>query len=140
MLLFCRSEAKSGGWYSLAFCRSGAIIQPCQWSLMIVICLCVAALEQWLNLASGVRRLFFVCVLQVWSNYSTLSVELVLNTMLFLLGHMFQRSAPSPRLVHCPILRKVPPGLPWRASIIAEGVNQLQIIVVGSINNVQYSP
>ena len=149
--------------YLLVCCRSGAIIQPCQgrpvivisldfvgirpcqWSLVIIICLtiaslehsfdlvsgvwwlffclCIAGLEQLFNLVSRVRWLLFGPIQQAWSNYSTLSVELVLNTWLFLLGHIFQWSAPSPRLVHCPSLRKVPPGRLWWASVIAERVS-----------------
>jgi hypothetical protein len=45
---------ESGDYYLFDYCKSGALVRPCQWSLVIV---------------------FFACVLQVWSNCSTLSVE-----------------------------------------------------------------
>ncbi len=67
-----------------------AVILPCQWSLVIVICLCFAGLEQIFdlviavhfvdlkqvfNLAIGVRWWVLARILQVWSNHSTLSME-----------------------------------------------------------------
>ncbi len=80
----------------IVFCKSGAIIRPCQCSPVIVICLYIAGLEPLFDLVSGVRPLFllyfagldqlcdlvsgvlcllFACILQFWSNQSTLLEE-----------------------------------------------------------------
>ena len=65
----------SGDCYLLEFYRPGAIPRSCQWSPVLVICLYFAGLEQSFNPVGGVRRLVLACILQLWSNYSTLSVE-----------------------------------------------------------------
>ncbi len=48
-----------------------AIMRPCQWSPVLVICLYSAGLLQSPDPVSGVLRLLFACVWQVWSNCST---------------------------------------------------------------------
>ena len=68
-------SVESAACYLFVFCRSGAIVRPCQWSRVIVMCLYFADSEQLFDLVSGVRWLSFVCILEVWSNYLILSVE-----------------------------------------------------------------
>jgi hypothetical protein len=65
-------SVESGDCFSCVCCMSGAILWPCQWSPVLVICLYFAGLEQSPDPVSGVLRLLLACISQVWSNLSTL--------------------------------------------------------------------
>ena len=68
-------SVEPGDCFSRVCCMSGAIVRPCQWSPVLVICLYFAGLEQSPDPVSGVLRLLLACISQVWSNLSTLPVE-----------------------------------------------------------------
>ena len=93
--VFCRSyltlSVESGDSYSLVFCivwsncltlsvdsgdcRYGAIIRPCQWSPVMVICFYFVDLKQLFDHVSGVRWLVLARICHVWRNDFSLSME-----------------------------------------------------------------